>query len=1090
MLRTILFVDDEPEVLALLRRTFPARDGFETLAASSGEQALGILAAHDVEVLVTDQRMGGMTGTELAAEAHRRLPELCTVLLTAHTDPDELVDAINRGQVFRYLVKPWETAELKQAVLSALEHAGLRRERARLQAELERRLAALQIASEIAREVGAAETPAALLERVVARLPEIVPCDVAAALLAPPAGAPALLVRSRGGLSEPMLRAVREETLSATGAAGGRPVDPGALEVRLVLGGEGPGPEALAARLTVPVVSDGATTGAVVLARAEAHPFSEGDARVLDVLVNEVAEALRAFAARLGRERLRLERVVESLADGLLFLPQDGADVVANPAARRMLAAPAGPITRAFVEDALGFSPFGVARPTDADGTVRAVAVDELRRGDRTFAPIVSTVPDARGRITGVAVVLRDVTEQKRLEERKEEFVHVVSHELRTPLTSITGALDLVLGGLVGPLEPKQERYLKMARDSTERLNAVVDDILDVARLAGGKLRMELQPCSLEDLVRSAAESFQAAAAERRLELSLEPAGAPVRAQVDPDRIGQVLANLLSNAVKFSPEGGQVRLRSFVGPVRGLSAFSIWNGGEGIPEADLDRIFEKFEQARTAQNRRVRGTGLGLAICRGLVEAHGGRIWAESAPGQGVRLVVVLPEQPPPAAAEERRRRPARATAVVVAEPDAAALCRAVLEARGFACRTATGSEEALELVRRLRPRLLVWDPGCAALAGVPLPELLRRDPDGRQVRVLAFGAPAQRERALAAGADAFLERPALAAAFGDAAEALEDQPRPERARVGVVDDDPAIRAICAEVLASHGFQVHEAGSCAEARELVRTRRPEALLLDVQLPDGDGFDLLEALAEERVREPFAAVFLSARAEAEDRARGLGLGADAFIKKPFDARDLLTRLEHALARREGVAAAAPAIRLPDRAAYEAALAARLAAGAPFAVSTFALDNLKAFEEHQGRARAEGTVFQLAALLQAALEAGGGAEAFLGHLGGDDFSAITDPDAAGPVCKMVVEAFDQLTALYYERADRERGSLEAADRFGNRRRFPVLALSAVTVRAAPGRFAEPAELARAAEELRRTAPARRGSAHLDEQGGVAT
>src|SRR6266540_4365976 len=135
MPHVILFVDDEPEVLAILRRSFPAEDGYEALTAASGPEALELLAQQPVDLLVTDQRMPGMTGVELVEAAHRRDPELCAILLTAYTDPREIVDAINKGEVYRYLVKPWESADLRQTVLSALEQVDLRRERARLYAE-------------------------------------------------------------------------------------------------------------------------------------------------------------------------------------------------------------------------------------------------------------------------------------------------------------------------------------------------------------------------------------------------------------------------------------------------------------------------------------------------------------------------------------------------------------------------------------------------------------------------------------------------------------------------------------------------------------------------------------------------------------------------------------------------------------------------------------------------------------------------------------------------------------------------------------------------------------------------------------------
>jgi DNA-binding response OmpR family regulator/signal transduction histidine kinase len=1091
MPHVILFVDDEPEVLALLRRTFPASDGYESLVAPGGEEALRLLAERPVDLLVTDQRMPGMTGVELVERAREVRPGLCAILLTAYTEPRDLVEAINRGEVYRYLVKPWESADLRQTVLRALEQVQLKRERERLLAEAERRLAALEAASEIAREVGAADGHARLLERVVERLPRVVPCDVAAALLAPAGERATLLIRPVADLPEAALLQVKEDALAAHRAAGGAPVDEARLEIRVAGRGEGRRPAAFSSRITLPVVLRGAAAGVVLVASAAPDAFGEGDARVLDVLVNEVADALHALAERIAGERERLARVVECLADGLLYAA-GGDEVVANPAARRLLGAPMeGPLQAAWLAEKLGFYPFDLVRG-HGDGGGRAVVTEEVAVGDRILSSTVSAVIERSGRAAGVAVALRDVTEQKRLEERKEEFVQVVSHELRTPLTSIAGALDLVLGGLAGPVDAKQERYLRMARESSEKLNGLVDDLLDVARLAKGKLRMEPEVVFLDELVRATVDRYHAAAAERGQELAVEATGEPARLLADPARLGQVLSNLLTNAVKFTPDNGVIRVAVLRSPaLPGLAGFSVWNGGEGIPQADLERIFEKFEQARTERTRRVRGTGLGLAISRGIVEAHGGSIWAESAAGAGVRFVAVLPEEPP-AEAPERPPLPADApVALVVDEPATSLLVAGVLRGAGMVCHRAATAEDALALARRHRPRLVVWDPLLPALGGVPLAGILRHDADTRGAAVLAFCPPAGRELAFRAGADAVVEKPAAPAALAEAAAALVSQGRPAGARVLVVDDDAAIRAICGEVLRARGYEVEEADRCAAACRAVAERRPDVVLLDVALPDGDGFSLLEALSAARAAEPFAAVFLSARGEIADKVRGLRLGADDYLTKPFDAQELVARVDAVLRRREAALHASPMTRLPGGRAIDQEVERRLEANVPFALSYVDLDNLKAYNDTYGYAKADGVLLQTAGILRDLVAGRGGEGAFLGHVGGDDFVLLTAPERAAPLCAEAIAAFDRVIPLYYDREDRERGYIEAADRYGTRRRFPVLAMSVATVVASPGRFRQHAELARVAAEVKQRAKRVPGSVHLvdDGAGGAA-
>ncbi|WP_242360142.1 response regulator [Anaeromyxobacter sp. SG17] len=1081
MPHVILFVDDEPEVLGLLRRTFPPQDGYEALTAGGAEEALKILSEREVELLVTDQRMPGMSGVELVSEARRKRPDLCAILLTAYTEPRELVEAINRGEVYRYLVKPWESADLRQTVVRALEQVHLKREHARLLAEAERRLQALQVAAEVAREASVAESHTSLLESVVERLPRIVPCDVAAALFAPPGSAPLLLLKPVARLSDSALLQVKEDALAAYAEHSGSRLAESSLQIR-VLGGAGRA-SAFGSRLAVPLQVDGATAGVVLLESAAPGAFGDGDSRILDVFVNELGAALRAFGAKHAGERQRLERVVECMADGLLFAATGSDEVIANPAARRMLgAALEGPLPVKWLKDALGFYPFDLVRGLEPDPSGRAFVQEEVHLLDRTLSSIVSPVAEPDGRLAGVAIALRDVTEQKRLEERKEEFVQVVSHELRTPLTSITGALDLVLSGLAGDLEPKQGRYLRMARESTEKLNGLVDDLLDLARLAKGRLEMSPEVTRLDELVRATVERYQPAAAERGQEVAVETPPAPVRLLADPGRVGQVLSNLLTNAIKFAPENSVIRVRLFRSPaLPGMLGLSVWNAGEAISEPDLERIFEKFEQARTDRNRRVRGTGLGLSICRGIVEAHGGAIWAES-PGDGVRFVVVLPEEPPATPVD---RGPIAAEAplvLVVDEPDAATLTRGVLEARGMRCHATSDPHEALAEARRRRPRLVVYDPRVVTLAGVPLADILRHDADTRQAAVLAFADPSQREAAFRAGAEAFVTKPALPPVLAAAAEPLLRRGRPAGGRVLVVDDDPAIRAISAEVLASQGYEVLEADTAAEARRIVQEKRPQLLLVDVQLPDGNAFALLEGLAEERASEPFAVVFLSARGETADKVRALRLGADDYLTKPFDAQELVARVDAVLRRREATLHASPMTRLPGGRAIDQEVERRLGGRVPFALTYVDLDNLKAFNDHYGYAKADGVIIQTAGILRHAVTEHGGEAAFLGHIGGDDFVVLTAPERAGAVCREIISTFDRVIPLYYDREDRERGFIEAADRFGVPRQFPILSLSIATVVAPPGRYAAHADVARAASELKERAKQVPGSVHL--------
>jgi signal transduction histidine kinase/DNA-binding response OmpR family regulator len=1094
MPRRILFVDDERGVLDLLLATFPAAAGWESLVASNGEEALAVLATRQVDLLVTDQRMPRMTGVELIARARQMHPDLCAIVLSAYTEPQDVVAAINQGQVYRYVVKPWETRDLRRTVEQALERVYLQREREKLTDELERRFAALQLASEIARDVEPAGDHEALVTRLLARLPGVVPCDRAAALVAPPGRAAVMVLERRGHGGEDSLLAIKDDVLVAWREGGGHPIAEGDLRLR-VTGAFRPGRALgpMASRLSVPLDLEGVPAGLLLLESAEEDAFGEGDARVLDLLANELAGALRVTASRLGEERRRLERVIECMADGLLYAEAVSGDVVANPAARRMLGAPAAePLTVRWIADTLGFYPFDLVRGLDpAQGP--SLLAEDLHLGERTLSSVISPVTDGEGRLAGVAVALRDVTEQKRLERRKEEFVQVVSHELRTPLTSITGALDYVLKEGEGRLESSQHKMLSLALDSTRRLNVLVSDFLDLARAAEGRLSMQVELADLDELTRTSVERYLPAAQGKGIDLAAATPREPVRLAADPGRLQQVLANLLTNAVKFTGEGGTIRVALFQSTaVPGWVGISSWNNGEEIPEPDLERIFEKFEQSRSDRTRRVQGTGLGLAICRTIVESHGGRIWAESAPGQGVRFVLVLPPEPSaelPASADKHvtAGRGPPALVLVADEFEASAVVKAVLLRKGLPCAAARSREEALALARRLRPRLLVLDLSARGLEGRELVEALRADPETHDLPLLVFGRAEDRERAFALGASAFLAKPATAEQLGGAVEVLLAGGRLGGKKILVVDDDPAIRTVCVEILSNHGYEVREAGSCAEAVRAVRERRPDLLLVDVQLPDGDGFGLLQRLADERALDRFAAVFVSALGQPADKVRGLRLGAADYLVKPFDAMELVARVDAVLRRQETALAASPLTRLPSGKAIEAEVERRLAARASFALCYLDLDDFKAYNDHYGYAKADGVLVQIGDLLRQVVDEVGGPGAFVGHVGGDDFVFVTDETRADEACRQVIAGFDRLIPLYYDREDRERGFIESEDRFGIRRRFPIMSVSVVAVWAQPGRFERHAEIARAAAEMKKRAKAIPGSIYLRDMPG---
>jgi len=553
-------------------------------------------------------------------------------------------------------------------------------------------------------------------------------------------------------------------------------------------------------------------------------------------------------------------------------------------------------------------------RVTDYELTVHAL------NGEKTVVSYnAATFYDRDRNLQGVFAAARDVTERKRFERAlqeknlelehasrmKTEFLATMSHELRTPLNAIVGFSEALKDGLMGALSDIQTEYTTDIFTAGQHLLSLINDILDLSKVEAGMMGLELEPVDLNSLLSNSLSIVKEKAATQHIQLELDAGcdlGSP---QLDLRKTKQIVYNLLSNAVKFSPYGGRVVLRArrvsrasvgmLVGdwPVHSFPLadneynefleIGVSDGGIGLSAANMTKLFQPFCQIDSRLARKFEGTGLGLAMVKQLTELHGGTVAVASAEGQGAHFVAWLPmrtagqaaatqafaEQESEVEAESKER-----LALVIEDDDKAAeLIRLLLEAEGFTVLIAASAEEALLLSLQHNLNLITLDLLLPGIDGWEFMQKIRENRNLANVPVVIVAGVVDSNMALKRGAAAVLQKPISRAQLKMSLASLGLEPVAEHTHtILVVDDDPKAVEVIAALLPTPVYGVIRAYGGAEAITLAQRLRPDLILLDLMMPDVNGFDVVATLQRNIVtaRIPILVV-TSKQINAEERA---------------------------------------------------------------------------------------------------------------------------------------------------------------------------------------------------------------------------
>ena len=494
----------------------------------------------------------------------------------------------------------------------------------------------------------------------------------------------------------------------------------------------------------------------------------------------------------------------------------------------------------------------------------------------------------------------------KEIDKLKTQFLANMSHELRTPLNSIIGFSRVILKGIDGPLTDLQKADLTSIYNSGQHLLGLINNILDLSKIEAGKMELNFEEVELEPVIKTVMSTAIALIKGRPVDLVQEVAEDMPIIWADPTRIRQVILNLVSNACKFTDEGAIVVRAK---PEQNHVVISVNDTGIGIPEEKIENIFEEFTQVDGSTTRKVGGTGLGLPISRHFVEMHRGNIWVESKLGYGTTFYFTLPISPPSDNTdlidniEEAVEQSAKDNRVIVAVDDDPAvldLYKRYLEKQNYTVIGVTNGNNALAVVKEHCPRAVLLDIIIPDKDGWSVIKELKEDTFTKNIPVIICSIVSDKNRGFSLGASDYLVKPIVENQLTDVLKKLNSRQKDE-IKVLVVDDQADDILLLRRILeAQPDYTIFEAANGEEGLDLIQSNSPDLIILDLNMPQMDGFAMIEALKGNAATRNIPIIIVSAQDLTHDEQEKLTGQVEVLLKKGiFTEHELLQDVSYAL-----------------------------------------------------------------------------------------------------------------------------------------------------------------------------------------------
>lgn len=499
--------------------------------------------------------------------------------------------------------------------------------------ELQQKIYQAQVLKEISERIGYSLDTNKIVDIITSSLGNLLAYDTVAYMVIEDTGRAIFRCQVENTVNHEFIEQVKEKMFSSYGAILNREIKPTSIDesitgnilddnLRVKVG----------SFFNLPVVISNRLVGLINVASVETGRYGEEQASILYAIINQAATAVSKLQAVLESEKGKLSAVIYSLTDGVIMVDTANQLLVSNPVIKNILNINSDkPVTMFDIVDSLAGKVDVRTKIEQALKEDKPIFVPEVMLKDKALELTISPVKDNQNQQIGASVLFHDVTTEKALEKLRQEFTAMMVHELRAPLTAVRWSSESLVKNLsaaqgVDPTKVKDT--MVTIETASNNMLELVNDLLDVAKIEAGKFELNVQEYDLVTVMQEQAKTFRPQAEQKHLALNVT-APDKYMLKFDRVRISQVLGNLISNAIKYT-DSGEIGLNLQINAQDKVAVIAIKDTGIGVAREDLGQLFSKFKQLRGTDHAR-KGTGLGLVVSKGIVEAHGGKIWAESA---------------------------------------------------------------------------------------------------------------------------------------------------------------------------------------------------------------------------------------------------------------------------------------------------------------------------------------------------------------------------------------------------------------------------------------------------------------------------